>query len=164
MDRIILLATEVANSCKADETNGAQEVRSYSSSSAVLLRFCFYRLASGKRRQPLWEALGELAVHDCFRLLECLTPYTLQVDRGGQLLDKVLLHGSTRLRETIDVIPQILAIEVASLWSVFPTRSLSPILFHLFSSCPRLWEKGDFVVWVLVERGKYCPRVGKNGR
>jgi len=61
--------------------------------------------------------------------------YTLQVDRGGQLLDKVLLHGSTRLRETIDVIPQILAIEVASLWSVFPTRSLSPILFHLFSSC-----------------------------
>jgi len=31
--------------------------------------------------------------------------YTLQVDRGGQLLDKVLLHGSTRLRETIDVIP-----------------------------------------------------------
>ncbi len=32
--------------------------------------------------------------------------YTLQVDRGGQLLDKVLLHGSTRLRETIDVIPR----------------------------------------------------------
>ena len=31
--------------------------------------------------------------------------YVPQIDRGGQLLDKVLLPGSTRLRETIDVSP-----------------------------------------------------------